>query len=679
MSDRQHQTDIFCTYKAVTAGPQKKHWVEFQLVDELGKPLANLPWRAFNQAVRDGCVPEYTGITDAEGVIRLEDLYPLDMTLLMPATPLAQVLQQRRLRAVRPEPDRPGFGESTPLYGEQRSGFSPVEKTADEQGHDYHYLRIGQLCDGLPLVRPELSKRKPLPAYHFPDASFSGFTAPYEALDRRHVLEVCPFRAWSLVLHRQKRYSLANAYNLGLMSILSYSNEDKTRHGAPAEFFARQCLDMSRTPRVWDGGKNWPCVVTDVPFDDRYEPCEVLNSTKVAIPQGDTQLFYVRNATHMLVAWRGTDFDRIHAPDLATDLTFRPVQPGLKEACVPKEPCTDLGLEGRVHLGFRRAFAVAQNLFSEHFDKLLPARSAGRDLFICGHSLGGALGLIHAATLKESSPLLYTYGMPRTFTLAAIKGLAEVDHYRHVNDTDTIPSVPPEADLDNYLYDLYGPLGTTLGFAWSMGQALANNLIEFGDPYAHHGEIAMLYRVEQHMQSRGSDYAAQGSKDGLGAPYYNTIKTRLRERPNLYLVPSLNKIENKKSEQSQRRFMGSLKPDARARLFPSYKNVKPGGLLGIGNHMMGEYMAHITRRLLAAIKPDREPPLAAQSRIKRFKDQMVNHGSTAPEDELERNRLFLVMHEEVCAALEVTRQAEGGPEALLRLDASVSTSGAWNV
>jgi hypothetical protein len=95
--------------------------------------------------------------------------------------------------------------------------------------------------------------------------------------------------------------------------------------------------------------------------------------------------------------------------------------------------------------------------------------------------------------------------------------------------------------------------------------------------------------------------------------------------------------------------------------------------------MMGEYMAHITRRLLAAIKPDREPPLAAQSRIKRFKDQMVNHGSTAPEDELERNRLFLVMHEEVCAALEVTRQAEGGPEALLRLDASVSTSGAWNV
>ena len=580
---------------------------------------------------------------------------------------------------MRPEPDRPGFGESTPLYGEQRPGFSPVEEMALEHGHFYRYLRIGQLCDGLPAVRPDLGKPKPLPAYHFPDANFSGFTAPYEALDRRHVLEVCPLRSWSLVLHQQKNYSLANAYNLGLMSILSYSNGDKTQHGSPAEFFAQQCLDMSRTPRVWDGGKNWPCLVADVPFDDRYEPCEVFDSTKAAIPEGDTQLFYVRNATHMLVSWRGTDFDRIHAPDLGTDLTFRPVEPGLKAGCAPTVPCADLALEGRVHLGFRKAFAVAQNLFSEHFNKFLPARSAGRDLFICGHSLGGALGLIHAATLKDSSPLLYTYGMPRTFTLAAIKGLTKVDHYRHVNDTDTIPGVPPEADLDNYLYDLYGPLGTTLGFAWSMGQALADNLIEFGDPYAHHGELAMLYRVEQHMQSRGSNYAAQGSKDGLGAPYYNTIKARLSERPNLYLVPGLNKIESEKSEQSQRRFMRSVNSDARARLFPPYKNVKQGGLLGIGNHMMGEYMAHIPRRLLDAIKPDREPLLAAQSRIKRFKQQMVDHCSTAPKDEHERNRLFLVMHEEVSTSLEVTRQVEGGPEALLRLDASVSTSGAWNV
>jgi hypothetical protein len=669
MKDRQHQTDIFCTYKPVAIGPQKTHWVEFQLVDELGEPLANLPWRATNQAVRDGCVAEYSGMTDAQGVIRLEDLHPIDVTLLMAATPLAEVLQQRRLRAVRPEPARPGASDSKPLYGKQRPRFSPVEKQAIEQGHAYHYLRIGQLCDELPALNPPWPELAPPPAYHFPDAEFSGFTVQYEALNCRHVLEVCPLRAWSLVLHDEQKYSLANAYNLGLMSILSYSNRAENLYGSPEYFFAEQCLDLSRTPRVWDGGKNWPCLVTDVAFDLRYEPCYVMNTAKAEVPKGDTQLFYVRNATHMLVAWRGTDFDRIHAPDLITDLTFRPVKSGSQVGCSPSVPCADLVPEGSVHLGFREAFNAARIVYPKRFEQYLPNSIEGRNLYVCGHSLGGALGLIHAASLKDKNPLLYTYGMPRTFTLSAAKSLSEIRHFRHVNDTDTIPSVPPEAALDNHLYDLYGPLGTTLGFAWSMGQTLATNVIKFGDPYGHHGEIAMLYRVEQHVQSRGSSYPAYRSKDGLGAPYYNTVKTRLPKRPNLYLVPSLCSAANDQAKQSQRALMRCLTPEEKARFFQPHKNVKPGGLLGIGNHMMGEYMKHMTHRLLAAINPDREPLLAAQEEINLFEKQMSKYGNSSPKDEHERNKLFLAMHHGVIAALVVTQEIEGGVEALQRFDA----------
>ncbi|WP_456291484.1 lipase family protein [Pseudomonas sp. AK106] len=675
MKDRQHQTDIFCTYKPVAIGPQKTHWVEFQLVDERGEPLANLPWRATNQAVRDGCVAEYSGSTDAQGVIRLEDLYPLDVTLLMPAAPLADVLQQRRLRAVRPEPERPGASDSKPLYGKQRPGFSPVEQQALEQGHAYHYLRIGQLCDELPAFNPPWPELDPPPAYHFPDAEFSGFTAPYEALNCRHVLEVCPLRAWSLVLHDKNEYSLANAYNLGLMSILAYSNEDRAQHGSQVGFFAQQCVDLSRTPRVWDGGKNWPCLVTDVPFDDRYEPCQPLNTARAEIPQGDTQLFYVANATQMLVAWRGTDFDRISAPDLVTDLTFRPVDPKLSSSCAPSVPCPDLSGEGRVHLGFRNAYVAAHTLFTADLTSKILDKLPGKKLFICGHSLGGALGLIHAAALKDSDPMLYTYGMPRTFTLSALKGLSEICHFRHVNDTDTIPSVPPQADLDNHLYKLYGPLGTTLGFAWSMGQVLATNVIKFGDPYGHHGELAMFYRVEQHTQSRGSSYPAYRSKDGLGAPYYNTVKTRLPERPSLYLVPSLCGAENDQAEQSQRALMRCLTPEEKARFFLPHENMKPGGLLGIGNHMMGEYMTHITDRLLAAIKLDRVPQLAAQKKIKRFKEQMSKYCNSSPKDEYDRNKFFLAMHQGVDAALKATQQLDGGAEALKRLDTIALTRG----
>lgn len=676
MKDRKHQTDIFCTYKPVAIGPQKTHWVEFHLVDELGEPLANLPWRAINQAVRDGCIAEYSGSTDAQGLIRLEALYPLDVTLLMPATPLAEVLQQRRLRAVRPEPERPGAGDSKPLYGAQRPGFSPVGKQAIELGHAYHYLRIGQLCDQLPTFNPPWPELDPAPAYHFPDAGFSGFTVPYEALNTGHVVEVCPLRAWSLVLHHDEaQYSLANAYNLGLMSILAYSNGHKTQHGSPVEFFAQQCLDVSRTPSVWDGGKNWPCLVTDIPFDDRYDPCEVLDTAKAAIPVGDTQLFYVTNATQVLIAWRGTDFDRIGAPDLFTDLTFRPVEPEFTSSCSPSVPCPDLSLEGRVHLGFRTAFTAAHTLFAVQLTREVPGKLLGKKLFICGHSLGGALGLIHAATLKGSDPLLYTFGMPRTFTLNAIRGLDIIRHFRHVNDTDTIPSVPPEADLDNHLYNLYGPLGTTLGFAWSMGQTLMTNLMKFGDPYAHHGEIAMFYRVQQHTQGRGSSYAAYRSKDGLGAPYYNTVKTRLPERPYLYLVPSLCSAANDQAGQSQLALMRCITPEDRDRYFRPHKNLKPGGLLGIGNHMMGEYMAHITHRLLSAIEPDRKPALAAQESIGRFQEQMKRHRSDSPKDEYDRNDRFLAMHQGVDTALKATQQLDGGAEALKRLYTIASVRG----
>jgi len=674
MKDRKHQTDIFCTYKPVAIGPQKTHWVEFQLVDELGEPLANLPWRVVNQAVRDGCVAEYSGSTDAQGVIRLEALYPLDVTLLMPATPLAEVLQQRRLRAVRPEPERPGAGDSKPLYGAQRPGFSPVEKQAIELGHAYHYLRIGQLCDGLPAVNPPWPERD-TSAYHFPDPTYSGFTAAYETLDRRHVIEVCPLRAWSLVLHHEPEYSLANAYNMGLMSILSYSSDDETQHGSPEQFFKQQCLDLSRTPRVWDGGKNWPCLVEDVPFDNRYASCVVLDTAKADIPEGDTQFFYVSNSNQLLVAWRGTDFNRMSAPDLVTDLTFRPVEPEFSSNCAPSVPCPDLSLDGRVHLGFRKAYMVARNLFGADLTSTIPNKLKGKKLFICGHSLGGALGLIHAATLKGSDPLLYTFGMPRTFTLNAIRGLDSIKHFRHVNDTDTIPSVPPEADLDNKLYNLYGPLGTTLGFTWSMGQALMNGLVKSGDPYVHHGAIAMFYRVEQHTQSRGSSYAAYRSKDGLGAPYYNTIKSRLPERPSLYLVLSLNKKASEKSGESQLHFIGSIDAETLEREFPKSRNLKPGGLLGIGNHMMGEYMLHITSRLLAAIKPEREPPLVTQRKVERFREQMKKHGSTSPKDELERNRWFLSLHDDADMALKLTQQLDGGVEALERLDSVAGVRG----
>ncbi|WP_412093193.1 lipase family protein, partial [Pseudomonas viridiflava] len=100
--------------------------------------------------------------------------------------------------------------------------------------------------------------------------------------------------------------------------------------------------------------------------------------------------------------------------DLNTDVTFRPVAPEVAANCEPKVPCDNLTPEGSVHLGFRNAFEMARRIFTKDLGEIIPPQAESKKLFVCGHSLGGALGLVHSAALKNKNPLLYTYGMPRT-------------------------------------------------------------------------------------------------------------------------------------------------------------------------------------------------------------------------------------------------------------------------
>ncbi|MBT2339754.1 MULTISPECIES: lipase family protein [Pseudomonas] len=666
MNDTRHRTDTLNPCKVIVVGEQKKYWIEFQLVDEQGDPLANMPYRALNEATCTGYIPEYSGQSDAQGLIRIEGLHPLPITLMLAADPLAEQLQTRRLRTKRSEPSRPGFADRSPLHQPQCAGFSCIEERALADKHDYHYLRIGQLCDRLPTFNPPLEDPANPPEFHFPDRTFSGFTFSFERLNRRHVLEICPLRAWALVLHHQPGYSLANAYNLGLMSILAYSSKPKKEHGSIEEFFSQQCLDLSRTPRVWDDGANWLCLVRDVPFNERYTSFELLDTSKAVPPEGHTQLFYAISGSQVLVAWRGTETQGFD--DLLTDVTFRPVAPEVAALCKPMVPCDGLAPEGSMHLGFRNAFEVARRIYVKELGETIPESALGRKLFICGHSLGGALGLVHAASLKNRNPVLYTYGMPRTFSLKAVQGLSELVHFRHVNDTDLIPSVPPEAALDNYLYDLYGPLGTTLGFTWSLAQLAATAVVKHGDPYCHHGEVAMFFRAEQHIQERGSFYPAYRNKEGLGAPYHTPISRRLPHKAKFYLVPSLSPEEEQKAEAAQKSLVGSLKPDERAAFFPRYSNPKIGRVSGIGQHFMKKYQPYLHNHLLEAINAERKPLMREQQERQMFVEQMREHCDRIHEDERNRNRVFLHLQGLLGLALGSTWEAEGGIEALQRFD-----------
>jgi hypothetical protein len=680
MSDTQHRTDTLGTNKNVQVGNQIRHWLEFQLLDERGEPLAHQPFRAINEATRCQLVPEFSGQSDAQGVIRLEGLHPLAVTLLLPANPLAEVLQTRRLRALRAE-----SRVSTPVeipyrYDPSPAGFSPIEKQALADGHAYHYLRIGQLCDRFPDLNP-WSEQDKLPAFHFPDPNFGGFTVADDELRRRHVLEVCPFRAWSLVLHHQPEYSMANAYNLGLMANLSYSGEAQnmlkkrpttdpsTVAGSVEEFFFRQCLDLSRTPMMIDSkGDRLPALVVDVPFDQRYTTAVMLDSLTAERPSGEpdiprhiienTQRFYAINQAQVIVAWRGTQEPK----DWLTDVMYRPM-PADGSGCDLKSACTPLTDVGSVHYGFLQAFEVAKKLFTDRLTTIKD-QAFNKDLFICGHSLGGSLALIHSAELKDRNPLLYTYGMPRTFTAKALESLKAVTHFRHVNDADTITSVPPEAELDNWLYDALGPLGSDLGYIWSVGQLLAGKLVRFGDPYWHHGQIAMFYRADQHLESRGSHYPAARNKEGLGAPYHSTITTRLPHRTRIYLVPSLNYEFSRFAHEEQKALIRSLNRESLAHFFPSHTNPERSTRRSspMDHSMINAYLPFLHNQLLELSDPER--PLERKADRAKFEEQL--HRLGIPEAEKHRNEQFLALQKLLPMALRMTQDMEGGAEALQR-------------
>jgi len=92
---------------------------------------------------------------------------------------------------------------------------------------------------------------------------------------------------------------------------------------------------------------------------------------------------------------------------------------------------------GWVHNGFQEEV----NKVWDEITRVLDKHGDGRDLYITGHSLGGAMATIAASRLKHKAKALYTYGSPRVGTRSFVKSF-NVPHYRHVNNNDVVTKVP---------------------------------------------------------------------------------------------------------------------------------------------------------------------------------------------------------------------------------------------
>lgn len=184
---------------------------------------------------------------------------------------------------------------------------------------------------------------------------------------------------------------------------------------------------LSRAGFSWDGALSLalasqlayeaPAVVQARCLDWGFSSCE-------PISKGPAQCFVAGTDGLVLVSFRGTE----GVADWLSNL---------------KLVSTDGGRFGPVHAGFLEQFKALQQ------DTEAILRSApGRRLVITGHSLGGALAVLAAASWVGELPLhsLYTYGQPMVGKAAFATYVQRrfADRYvRFVNAADVVTRVPP--------------------------------------------------------------------------------------------------------------------------------------------------------------------------------------------------------------------------------------------
>ena len=214
----------------------------------------------------------------------------------------------------------------------------------------------------------------------------------------------------------------------------------------------------------------------------------------------DTQGFVAINDSHVLAAFRGTE----SLPDWLTNLQ------------VVKDPGP--WPKTKVHEGFQDAFLVSALKIGDIIGR---ERSANQQIWLTGHSLGGALAVLLAATLFENGidvHGLYTFGAPRVGNKQFAKALNErLDgkaHWRVVNRDDIVPHVPLESffchagnrklllddetisnsarDWNDFKESIWGWIGRQLG----------RRKLKIADPHRLNSETGYLHRLAAHCDAQ---------------------------------------------------------------------------------------------------------------------------------------------------------------------------------
>ena len=356
---------------------------------------------------------------------------------------------------------------------------------------DFYQVEVRHLVEHSSHLPPEVPCQ--CPAQYGP----SGVSL---AEGRHTVLQVRPLRALCPLLSTDPQFCTLNLYQLALMATLSHC---PFGHAAGPSRMPDPCEEMSMAD-WWispEHTKAYYPLYEDVPYSSRLEivpfdpslyPCnDPLCGSDQQTPASvhfradmgfgakgsSAQIFVTHNDNVIVIAIRASCSWSQLARD--ADLPQVPFEEG----------------EGNVHSGFYEAARQAYALADAYLEKFY----AGQTILLCGHSQGGAIGLILGQMLlkrRACNVQLYSYGAPRAADAAFVRAAQGLTHQRMVNHDDPIPCVPGSW-MNRSLSDY--PPGTVLSFTHvpaAFGVLVAGLRQLLGEPYQHHGTLRHFMPME---------------------------------------------------------------------------------------------------------------------------------------------------------------------------------------
>jgi pimeloyl-ACP methyl ester carboxylesterase len=306
----------------------------------------------------------------------------------------------------------------------------------------------------VPNVQPELVAMKPpAPVYGKVDQAIDQFASDDMKNAMRGIRTVSSTHSFSRPELNNKDFSWQNCYSLALASQLAYQK------------------DENEISSVATGVWGFPFAK---PFDEE-------DTQGVVLSDDDVVVLAFRGSEANIGDWLG------NLSVAATDTTI-----------------------GRVHSGFWNAFKDAEDAIHLLLEE---CRADQKALWICGHSLGGALAVIAGAMLYKTHKIssVCTYGQPKL----CVNKLDDIyydnltDRYvRIVNDEDVVAKVPPG----------YSHFGQLRWFAHDGSLKSSRSLVAGGSPVGLAAPIGVPDELNQQEFDDLQEMLRKSSEENKAGP-----------------------------------------------------------------------------------------------------------------------------------------------------------------